>query len=320
MQERRVERWCRDFPRGLEAIRDADGFPWRHTYFFPAEQYDRAHVERLSAFCRAGWGEIEVQLHHGVDAPDTPENERQVLREYVDRLVRHGCLSRWEGAGAARYAFVHGNWALANTYGGLACGVDNELQILADTGCYADLTLPSAPHPSQVSKVNSLYECALPLEQRAAHRRGFHLRAGRPPAKFPIIVQGPLLLNFRSRGGMILPGIENAALTSNNPPSLSRLRLWQRAGISVQGRSDWLVIKLHCHGMDPRDEELFLGPSLRSFLGELVAWAAAAKRSLHFVTARQLVNILLAACDGQEGDPGAFRDYRLRLITSVKRA
>ena len=28
--------------------------------------------------------------------------------------------------------------------GGQACGVDNEMEILANTGCYADFTLPSA--------------------------------------------------------------------------------------------------------------------------------------------------------------------------------
>jgi len=28
-----------------------------------------------------------------------------------------------------------------------------------------------------------------------------------------------------------------------------------------------------------------------------------------------MVNIVLAACDGREGSPGDYRDYRLRLIT-----
>ena len=38
------------------------------------------------------------------------------------------------------YAFVHGNFALANSAGGRYCGVDEEMQILAETGCYADMT------------------------------------------------------------------------------------------------------------------------------------------------------------------------------------
>lgn len=38
-QERRVERWCREYPKSLGAWRDADGFPFRHNYFYPDEQY-----------------------------------------------------------------------------------------------------------------------------------------------------------------------------------------------------------------------------------------------------------------------------------------
>jgi hypothetical protein len=29
-----------------------------------------------------------------------------------------------------------------------------------------------------------------------------------------------------------------------------------------------------------------------------------------------MVNIALAACDGAAGDPGRYRDYRLRLLTA----
>jgi len=35
---------------------------------------------------------------------------------------------------------------------------------------------------------------------------------------------------------------------------------------------------------------------------------------LHFVSAREMVNIILAACDGREGNPGDYRDYRLKPI------
>ena len=170
-QERRLERWCSEYPKVVGPWRDADGRPLRHTYFYPAEQYDKALIDRLAEHCQAGWGEIEVHLHHGVNAPDTEENTLRVLLEFRNMLANHGCLSRWDGEGLPRYAFVHGNWALANSARGLWCGVEQEMQILEETGCYADLTLPSAPHPTQVGKINALYECALPLDQRAPHRR-----------------------------------------------------------------------------------------------------------------------------------------------------
>src|SRR5229473_2609385 len=196
-QERRLEQWCSEYPKAVRRWRDADGRPLRHTYFYPAEQYNKTLIDRLAEHCRSGWGEIEIHLHHGVDAADTAENTRRVLLEFRDNLAQLGCLSRWNGEGPARYAFVHGNWALANSAGGRYCGVDEEMEILAATGCYADLTLPSAPSPAQVTKINALYECALPLSRRAPHRRGRDLRVGTPPEKFPLIIQGPLGLTFR---------------------------------------------------------------------------------------------------------------------------
>lgn len=320
-QERRLERWCREYPKAMTVWRDADGFPLRHTYFYPAEQYDKALIEHLVDHCHAGWGEIEIHLHHGVEAPDTPEETRRALLAFRDALAGHGGLSRWEDRGPPRYAFVHGNWALANSLGGRCCGVDNEMEILAETGCYADLTLPSAPSPAQVAKINALYECALPLDRPAPHRRGRDLRVGRPPETFPLIVQGPLGLNAAGQI-RVWPGpcIENGALTTVYPPTMRRLGLWRRAVITVRGRPDWLFIKLHCHGMDPRDEAAMLGPPMQRFLEELTEHAGGADGDrVHFVTAREMVNILLAACDGLDGSPGDYRDYRLRPITPPRR-
>ena len=69
--------------------------------------------------------------------------------------------------------------------------------------------------------------------------------------------------------------------------------------MTVKGRPDWLFIKLHCHGMDPRDEAAMFGAPMRDFLQELLAGAFGGRtHKVHFVTAREMVNIALAACDG----------------------
>lgn len=321
-QERRLEQWCQEVPQVLGRWRDSDGRPFRHTYFYPAEQYHRTLIERLADHCKAGWGEIEIQLHHGIDLPDTKENTQRVLVDFRDKLAGHGCLSRLNGSGPPRYAFVHGNWALANSAGGPCCGVDSEMQVLADTGCYADLTLPSAPDPTQVRKINALYECALPLSQRAPHRRGRDLRRGHPPSSFPLIVQGPLMLDFRRRARRWpFPSIENGEITSTNPATMNRLQLWHQAAITVRDYPEWVFIKLHCHGMDPRDQAAMLGPPMGKFLHELTEAASAGRAwRLHFVTARELVNVILAACDGKEGNPPDWCDYRFRLITPARGA
>ena len=93
-QEHRLERWCDEYPRRFGNYRDAEGRPFVHSYFYPAEQYDRPLVAGLAEHCRAGWGEIEIHLHHGVDAPDTAENTRRQLIEFRDRLAESMDASR----------------------------------------------------------------------------------------------------------------------------------------------------------------------------------------------------------------------------------
>lgn len=319
-QERRLERWCREYPGAVHEHRDHDGHPFVHTYFYPAEQYDEGLLQMLAEHCHAGWGEVEIHLHHGVARPDTAANTRQVLSEFRDRLaLRHRCLSVEEGSNAPRYAFVHGDFALANSAGGRFCGVDSEMKVLSETGCYADFTLPAGVHHiAQTRKINSLYECGLPLEQKAPHRTGIDLASGRPPRTLPLIIQGPLVADWKS--GLRSPRLlyETAAVTRHSPMTLKRLELWKRARITVQGRPDWLFIKLHCHSMDPSQENAVLGDAFRKFLRELVSGSSQRQETLHFVTAREMTNIILAACDGRDGDPGNYRDYRLKPLASVE--
>jgi len=66
--------------------------------------------------------------------------------------------------------------------------------------------------------------------------------------------------------------------------------------------------------MDPTQEAAVLGLPMRQFLRELVEGAQERKEVLHFVSASEMVNIILAACDGREGNPGEYRDYRLMRL------
>src|SRR6185295_14283548 len=83
---RRVAEWC-ELARGTgDAIRDHDGTPFRHTNFFPAEQYERPLLEMLSDLQADGYGEVEIHLHHGVDHPDTAANTTFMLENFRDVL------------------------------------------------------------------------------------------------------------------------------------------------------------------------------------------------------------------------------------------
>jgi hypothetical protein len=192
------------------------------------------------------------------------------------------------------------------------------MQILAETGCYADMTLPAAYwDPAQTEKINSLYECALPLDHAMPHRQGHDLVAGRAPKTFPLIVQGPLVTDLRRTLRSARPAFDNGALTAAKPATMNRFSLWKQAQVRVHGRPDWLFIKLHCHSMDPTQKDSVIGDSFRKFLAALVGGAADRKETLHFVAAREMTNILLAACDGRDGNPGDYRDYRFKRFADV---
>ena len=305
-----------------EAVRDADGTKFRHTNFYPAEQYDRQMVETLAAMQAEGLGEVEIHLHHGVEKPDTAANLRKTLIEFRDCLAaEHQCLSRFDGAGEAKYAFVHGNLALGNSAHGKFCGVDEEMQILAETGCYADLTLPSAPDETQVAMFNKIYECGLPLNEKMPHRTGKPVEVCGKSPRLPLIFTGPLGFDASRRiKNFPVPKIDDGALAANQAMDLKRLNRWMNANITVKGRSDWIFVKLYCHAFFDRDQPFSIGEEAKRFFSEIVEnGAKTGKYTIHFASAREAFNMISAAIDGKSGDPHEFRNYRLRTIMDEAR-
>ena len=134
-----------------------------------------------------------------------------------------------------------------------------------------------------------------------------------PQLSILIIVQGPLLIDWSSSKSCIVPALENSALTAINPPTMRRCRLWMQAAVTVKNRPDWVFVKLHCHGMDPRDTDALLGLPMLAFLRELIAAEARGECVTHFVTAREMVNIILAACEGKDGNPSLYRNSTFRM-------
>ena len=149
----RVKAWEASYPVLASDFRDGDGRPPSHTFFFPGEQYEARFLDRLGRLVRAGLGEVELHLHHD---GDSAANLTRTLSEYVASYASHGHLSR-DAGGHPRFAFIHGNWCLANARrDGRWCGVDDELPLLFARGCYADFTFPSAPDECQPGIVNQI--------------------------------------------------------------------------------------------------------------------------------------------------------------------
>jgi hypothetical protein len=309
VERARVRRWREQYPRLCEAHRDADGRPPIHTFFYPEEEYRREHLDALTELCRMGMAEIEIHLHHD---NDTSDNLRNTLRTFTRKLVDvHDALPVDASTGRPSWAFIHGNWCLDNSHpAGRHCGVDDEITVLRQEGCYADFTFPSAPDPSQPSTINSIYYATDDPRRPKSHDTGCRVSANRPASGDLLMIQGPLGFDWHNRKFGVLPRIENADVRASSPPTPQRVDAWVRTGIHVHGRPEWIFVKIHTHGAQDRDMDLLLGDPMKRVFEHLERrYNDGHDWKLHYVSARELYNIVKAAEAGFDGDPGGYRDF-----------
>lgn len=310
-QQHRVQRWCTDYRALAGRHRDADGVHPQHTFFYPEEEYAPEHLDALQSLCADGFGEIEVHLHHD---NDTEANFRATIARFCTLLhERHGSLARDPRSGALRFGFIHGNWCLDNSRpDGRWCGLNNELVLLRELGCYADFTLPSAPSDTQTATINSIYYATDDPLRPKSHDRGVPVRVGGAPSGDLLLVQGPLGLNWKDRRAGVMPRIENADVRGGQPPTRERVDAWIDAGIHVEGRPEWVFVKVHTHGTQERDIDTLLGPPVDAMHAYLEsAYNDGRRFVLHYVTAREMYNIIKAAEAGRAGNPNDHRDFEL---------
>jgi len=309
VERRRVDIWLDRYPVLARRFTDAAGRHPQHTFFYPAEEYRHEHLEKLARICADGWGEVEIHLHHD---RATPAQMSAQIEEFKERLRSHGLLGA-DAAGRIRFAFIHGNWTLDNSGPkGAWCGINNELQVLRDLGCYADLTMPSAPSPTQTRKINSIYWAVDDPQRPKSHNRGVDIAAGETVQGDLLMIQGPLTLDWGARKKGFLPAVENGELSVSRRPCARRVRLWANQRIGVRGRPEWVFVKLHTHGCEERNMETLFGRPAGEMHGTLGsefndgrAW------QLHYVTAREMYNIVMAAQAGNGGDPEEYRDFAI---------
>ncbi len=314
---KRVEKWVREYPVLAGRHQDTDGIPPQHTFFYPQEEYRYEYLEKLAQLCRQGFGEVEVHLHHD---NDTGEELRKKLEKFKKQLVSHGLLSQNIRDRQIKYGFIHGNWALDNSRrDGRWCGVNDELLVLKETGCYADFTLPTAPSETQTSKISSLYYATDDPDKAKSHNNGVDVQVGKPSSGDLMILQGPLNLNWKQRKWGFLPHIEAGEIKGDNRPNEARADLWLKPHIHVQGNPNWVFVKIFTHGTQERNGEVLFGKEMDDLFTYLERRYNDGRRyKLHYVTARQMYNIIKAAEEGKRGDPHLYRDYLLHLRKDLK--
>jgi len=306
-EQERVTELLREFPK-LNDLKDSNGRVPQRTWFFPPHYHRNGSLARVVSLCADGYGEIELHLHHGKHQPDTHQNLRDTLERCIEEYSQYGIFGSVDGE--RRYAFVHGDSALDNSRGGQFCGVNNEIDILLETGCYADFTHPSGPI-SGPRVANKLFYATGRDHKAKSYNSGSRAKAGRR-GKGLLIFQGPLHPYYSVSGfhgglntlyGLRTLGdhVPDAATTGK------RIHAWVDARVNVKGRDDVIFVKTSTHGANYPNSAL--GEDTRAILKTLRESA-----HVHYVTAREAFNTVRAIEDEvfDEQDPIATKDYEVK--------
>ena len=227
-------------------------------------------------------------MHHD---NDTADNLEKTLNDFKELLYKKHDLLRTDSQGNIVYGFIHGNWALDNSRpDGRWCGVDNELEVLLKTGCVYDMTMPSAPSDTQTKIINSIY-FAHDDGKCKSHNTGRKLSVDNwSDGDELLLIQGPLTLNWRNRKLGLIPRIEAGELSGDAPPTEERVKLWESCHVSIKGADNNIFIKLHTHGLEDQNSEMFFEKN-----GFDILWSALEKQfrdkegcSLNYVTAWEM--------------------------------
>jgi len=277
----RVARWRDRWPRiADDAPLDAAGRCPQYSFFYPQEEYRRDLLDGIAEIVRLGVADVEVHLHHD---DETRDGFVQKVNEFCRRLTNdHGLLRQRDGRTV--FGFIHGNWALDNSHPeGRRCGLNGEIALLRDLGCYADFTMPSMPSPTQGRVVNKIYWCTNNADnQPRSFDRGITATPGGGKQGDLLMITGPLGIRF---SGRLKPRLEMGEIAGYDLPTAARVRQWFELAPMI---GDDLFLKLYTHGAPERNLEPLLEHGLSS-LFQLVAEEAARRGiEIHWATAWQM--------------------------------
>lgn len=288
--------WLKQYRDLADRHRDSYGRKPQHTWFYAYDHRNDGVMRDLARAVHEGYGEIEFHWHHGNDTNETLRNK---LAEALTWFNSYGAMVAEEGK--VSFGFIHGNWALDNSGKREHCGVNWELDILKQGGCYADFTFPALGNVAQPQKINSIYY-ARDNDQAKSYETGQEAAVGRRGDGL-MIFQGPLGIRFNRQL------FECGAVETDYEPTPARVDDWIARKIGVKGRPEWIFVKVYTHGI--QGSQVFFSQDTDRMFNYLEEKYGRDRYRLHYVTAREAYNIVRAAEDGQAGDPDQYRNYQI---------
>jgi len=291
---------------------DSQGRNFQYSWFYPIDNFDTEIISYLADASREGFGEIEVHWHHKHTSSDAFEAD---LQDGLSWFTKVGALIS-EPGGSPHWAFIHGNWALDNSRIKTMCGISDEISIFRRNGCYSDMTFPALGTSGQPHMINRIYY-AKDTPERKSYDTGV-VSTVNVETDGLLMLPGPLGLNLKNP--LIL--IEYGALDDSEGSGFSgklnkpgeyadyfktdRVHLWNKLGIGVEGRRDWVFVKIHAHGMQHQD--VVLGGAMDQMLSSVEEYCQSHCIKLHYITAREACNLVWAAERNLTGDPQQYYD------------
>src|SRR5579864_1065006 len=285
----RVARWATRWPAIAAKFQDSTGRPPRYTFFYPEEEYRPRLLEPLARMTSDGVADVEVHLHHDGEGE---QNFVDRICNFTDTLFsRHGLLRKEKGN--LTFGFIHGLWALDNSRpDGRFCGLNNEISLLRDLGCYADFTMPSGASPTQARLINTIYWAVDDPDRPKSYDTGVPVTPGSTAKGDLLMIPGPFGLRWAQR---LLPRIEYSELCSYDPATEYRVGRWLDLAPRI---GDNIFLKLFTHGTQERHSQYLLEGGLDFTLSAITLECQRKCLDLHFSTAWEMRQAVDAAARG----------------------
>lgn len=309
-----VADWVNGYQIIADKHRDSEGAPVKHTWFYPLERLNENHnhLDLLAQLTSKGYGEIELHLHH---RDDTEESLSKKLKEGIRIFNEHGALITTDNE--IKFGFVHGDWALDNSIivkKKNLCGVNSEISILRDLGCYADFTFPALYTDAQPQEINSIYYAIDDPLKPKSYNTGKNVAVNKYENIGDLmIVQGPTTIDFKNWKTYCFLRACSCGVEGRISNAEYAVDEWIKANVHVEGRPNWIFVKTHTHGAIPDRMKTFLGSNIEKIYTYLEStYNDERNYCLHYVTTREAYNIIKAAEAGLTGDPGQYRDFKIK--------
>jgi len=240
----RVAVWQKHWPEIARRHADSTGRAPQYTFYYPEEEYRPQFLDVLAEMKRAGVADVDIHIHHDGEGQ---QNFLDRMSGFIESLVhRHGLL-RTSG-GRTVFGFIHGNWALANSRpDGRCCGLNNEITLLRDLGCYADFTMPSGNSPTQSRLVNTIYWVKDDPTRPRSYDQGVPVKPGAPGSGDLLMIPGPLGLRWAER---LAPRLENGEMAWQDLATPHRVKRWLDLAPRI---GNDIFLKLHTHGAQEKN-------------------------------------------------------------------